>query len=102
MVLRSKTFRGLAVIAFAGLFFFLNISAGRAENESPEMSWDELEKEYASTSGEETSEQEKRRALEEQLSKQFASLSRSLSKLPHPPDMSNKEISFGKPANKKS
>lgn len=75
-----------------------------AEQSSNDMSWEELEAVYgapAESDSAKAAEIQKRRELEEQLSKQFASLSRGLSHLPEPPDVQGKEISFGKAAKKR-
>lgn len=79
--------------------------AVQVHENSRDMSWDELEAVYGQPASapdvDEALKIQKRRELEEQLSKQFASLSRGLSHLPEPPDVQGKEISFGKAAKKR-
>lgn len=88
----------LSFILAGALCFCPNVFAlETSESSSAEITWDELEARYGSsaTSRHVSVNQQNRRELEAQLSKQFASLSRGLSNMPEPPDVKGKEISFG-------
>lgn len=101
----APRFKG-ALSAF--LIFSLAAAAGVAAAEvsaDQTVGWDELESQLAAPRQDPgpAAEEEllKRRELEKQLSAQFASLSRGLSNMPAPPDVRNKEISFGSSASSK-
>lgn len=104
----QKFNRALPVFLVVCLLFSpraFSVPPAAEEAAADQMSWDELESRYPSSSqpgpAAEDPEILKRRELEKQLSAQFASLSRGLSNMPAPPDVRNKEISFGSSASSK-